>query len=389
MKLKLKERLPKLHIKKKQKYKHYRYHLFVNKEAFDHLTLTGIYNVNMKDEVVDFDCNKEIIKKLDNEEVEYKKIDRVKHFFQRNSHKATITIIFLIFNMIIFFINQFLIREIIFEDDKYKNDLVYEYVESYSKKLGPYIVLNDSIANISKELRRKFYQYAYIGLNKRGSKLIIEIVYQDIQDNQKKDDQKIGEYYANADATISYINLSSGQVVIKYNDVVKKGDLIATSNLQYLDNLYSRDKMVPLVGEILGNVKEYYEIEVLKNEEVEFFNGNKQQFYTLDFSKKILFSKKNPYENYFITKYTLFKIGKFQVVKNIIYEKDTASVIRTKKEAQDYALIQIYQDYEANRTSKKEKIDSIQLINFIEYEDRYYFKFIVSACKNIVEFKPF
>ena len=81
--------------------------------------------------------------------------------------------------------------------------------------------------------------------------------------------------------------------------------------------------------------------------------------------------------------------GKFQVVKNIIYEKDTASVIRTKKEAQDYALIQIYQDYEANRTSKKEKIDSIQLINFIEYEDRYYFKFIVSACKNIVEFKPF
>ena len=128
---------------------------------------------------------------------------------------------------------------------------------------------------------------------------------------------------------------------------------------------------------------------MLKNEEVEFFNGNKQQFYTLDFSKKILFSKKNPYENYFITKYTLFKIGKFQVVKNIIYEKDTASVIRTKKEAQDYAFIQIYQDYEANRTSKKEKIDSIQLINFIEYEDRYYFKFIVSACKNIVEFKPF
>lgn len=50
--------------------------------------------------------------------------------------------------------------------------------------------------------------------------------------------------------------------------------------------------MVPLVGEILGNVKEYYEIEVLKNEEVEFFNGNKQQFYTLDFSKKYYFLKK-------------------------------------------------------------------------------------------------
>lgn len=98
--------ITKVTYQEKQKYKHYRYHLFVNKEAFDHLTLTGIYNVNMKDEVVDFDCNKEIIKKLDNEEVEYKKIDRVKHFFQRNSHKATISIIFLIFIMIIFFINN-------------------------------------------------------------------------------------------------------------------------------------------------------------------------------------------------------------------------------------------------------------------------------------------
>lgn len=353
------------------------------------MVLTKIYNINIKDEVVDFDCNQEIIKKLDKEEVEYEKFDRVRSFFQKNSHKATISIIFLTFIIIIFFINQFLIREIIFEDNKYKNDLVYEYVESYSKKLGPYIVLNDSIANISKELRKKFYQYAYIGLNKRGSKLIIEIIYQDIQDNQKKDEQRIGEYYANADATINYINLSSGQVVIKYNDVVKKGDLIATSNLQYLDNLYSSDKMVPLIGEILGNVKEYYEIEVLKNEEIEFFTGNKQQFYTLDFSKKILFSQKNPYENYFITKYNLFKVGKFQIVKNIIYERDTTNIVRTRKEAQDYALIKIYQDYESNRTSKKEKIDSINLINFIEYEDRYYFKFIIDACKNIVEFKPF
>ena len=179
------------------------------------MVLTKIYNINIKDEVVDFDCNQEIIKKLDKEEVEYEKFDRVKSFFQKNSHKATISIIFLTFIIIIFFINQFLIREIIFEDNKYKNDLVYEYVESYSKKLGPYIVLNDSIANISKKKKKKFYQYAYIGLNKRGSKLIIEIIYQDIQDNQKKDEQRIGEYYTNADTTINYINLSSVQVVMK------------------------------------------------------------------------------------------------------------------------------------------------------------------------------
>ena len=45
------------------------------------MVLTKIYNINIKDEVVDFDCNQEIIKKLDKEEVEYEKFDRVKSFF--------------------------------------------------------------------------------------------------------------------------------------------------------------------------------------------------------------------------------------------------------------------------------------------------------------------
>ena len=81
--MKLRERLPKLHIRKPQKYNHYRYHLFIKKEVFDKMVLTKIYNINIKDEVVDFDCNQEIIKKLDKEEVEYEKFDRVKSFFKK------------------------------------------------------------------------------------------------------------------------------------------------------------------------------------------------------------------------------------------------------------------------------------------------------------------
>lgn len=68
-----------------------------------------------------------------------------------------------------------------------------------------------------------------------------------------------------------------------------KGDLIATSNLQYLDNLYSRDKMVPLVGEILGNVKEYYEIEVLKMKRSNFSMEINNNFIHWIFQKNIIF----------------------------------------------------------------------------------------------------
>ena len=183
--------------------------------------------------------------------------------------------------------------------------------------------------------------------------------------------------------------MQSGQVLVKYKDVVKAGDLIATSNLQYAENLYSVDKMVPLTGEILGEVKEYYEIEILKNENVEIFTGENRKFYSIHLFNKIFFAKKDAYEKNYYKMYSIFQLGNFRIVKNTIYEKANLTLTRTKEDAREYAIIQIYQDYESKRISEKEKIHAIELVNYVEYDNKYYFKFIISACKNIVKFKPF
>lgn len=361
----------------------------LNLETFFSLQLVPVYDLLIDGDMVHFSCDKKIIKRLDNEKITYQKEDRLKALFTNHTYRVSISLIFLFFISMIFLINQFFIREISFNDPKYHNNVVYNYVESYTSKVGPYIILKDSIANISSELRKKFYQYAYIGLNKRGSKLIIEIAYQDVKDNNDAEIKSIGEYYATTDAIISYVNMQSGQVLVKYKDVVKAGDLIATSNLQYAENLYSVDKMVPLTGEILGEVKEYYEIEILKKENVEIFTGENRKFYSIHLFNKIFFAKKDVYEKNYYKMYSIFQLGNFRIVKNTIYEKANLTLTRTKEDAREYAIIQIYQDYESKRISEKEKIHAIELVNYVEYDNKYYFKFIISACKNIVKFKPF
>ena len=208
-------------------------------------------------------------------------------------------------------------------------------------------------------------------------------------DNPSLPDALVGEYFASHDAIISYINLTSGQMVVKYNDVVKKGDLLATSNLQYLDNLYSSDKLVPLEGLILGNIKEYYDIEVLKKEEIAVFTGKMLSSYYLNFKNKKLFLKANPFLLSYEKTYplTLNKLN-FIYYKNY-YEKRYETIIRNFEDAKDYALIKLYQDYEAVRVSEKEKIISIILASYQEYDDKFSFHFLVTACKNIAIFKSF
>lgn len=383
--MKLKARLKKLSPTKHN----YRYHVIIDEELFNNHNLNNIYNVQKCDHQVSFDCNEKALKILRESGITCIIQDNFKNRLKHNSYKMVISLIFLVVIFLAFIINQFMLREIAFANQKYQNEIVYQYVESYTKKIGPYLSLKSSIANISKELRKKFYQYAYIGLTKKGSKLLIEIVYQDVLDEVAPPDNQIGEFYANSDAVINYIDLSSGKMIVKYNDVVKKGDLLATSNLQYAENLYSIDKMVPLKGMILGNVKEYYQINVPKVEEIEVFTGKTFSYVFLDLKNRNLFQKDNPFVNSYTKTYALFSNKDSFLKKTIIYEKVNQKIIRQMADAKEYAIVKLYQDYEKNRSSEMEKIASITLVNYQENADDFTFCFLVNACKNIVEFKSF
>ena len=59
---------------------------------------------------------------------------------------------------------------------------VYDFVMERTNKVGPYYRLKYSINDLSQDLRTKFMYYAYVGLQKKGAKLYIEIIQQDLKE---------------------------------------------------------------------------------------------------------------------------------------------------------------------------------------------------------------
>ena len=382
--MKLKDKLKTLFFKND---KIYRYNIQVSEKDFVILQKYSIYNIEKTDNWINFSCDSKAFNKIKKEKIEIKYQDNFKKTILFNKHRFIITFILLLITIILFCINQFFIREIAFSNKKYQNEKIYEKVKSYTLKIGPYLVLKDSISDISKELRQEFYEYAYVGLSKKGAKLLIDISYQDLPNTAINIDNKIGEYYSTSDATISYINITSGKVLVNYNDVVKAGDLLVTSNLQHENSLYNKELMVPLKGFIIGTVKEYFEIDVLKKEEIEIFTGCVEQFYEISYKNKILWNKENNFLKSFKTKKNILNILNIYINKVTFYEKKMTTISRTKEEACMFANTLLYQNYEKNFISDKEKIVSTNVIKEEEYNDYFHFKFFVVVKKSIVLFK--
>ena len=63
------------------------------------------------------------------------------------------------------------------------------------------------------------------------------------------------------------------------------------------------------------------------------------------------------------------------------------TISRTKEEACMFANTLLYQNYEKNFISDKEKIVSTNVIKEEEYNDYFHFKFFVVVKKSIVLFK--
>lgn len=367
----------------------YRYQIAIDEE--DLLTVQDfkIYNVKKKENKIIFNCQKDTLKSLKQLDIKYEVEDKISNFINKNKIKISISLIFLMLILSIYTLNQFLIREISFTNQDYYNYEIYEYVSHNVKKIGPFYFLEDSINEISKNMRQEFYEYAYVGLSKKGSKLLIEVEIQEVPKTIDEKKIQIGEFFAKEDATIIEINLSSGQMVVSHNDVVKKGDLIATSNLQYKDNLYSLDKMVPLVGTIIGKTIRYSDIEIYKQEEIEVFTNRIYQYYTFVTSNKVLFVKENPFNNSYQKSKQIFKVGDLGICKNTIYERKKELVNRTYEEAIELSRVLINQSFELNRTSNSEKIVSLNLISYEENDEKYIFKYLICAYQNIAEFKKF
>ncbi len=176
------------------------------------------------------------------------------------------TIISLIISLIFFFYTSSLIFII---DIKGNSLIINERITNYLndnnikkfKKIPNYAFLN----KLKNEFLYSNLEYINnIDFYVSGNRLVISYT---LKENVITIENKKGKMYANIDAIIKKIEISSGNVLVKENMYVKKGDLLVDDYFYYKDNsIY-----IGTSGKIYGNTFNLIETKSLYYDEVDSF----------------------------------------------------------------------------------------------------------------------
>ena len=351
-------------------HKLFHYEFRIPKELFYKLKLKA-YFVSSSDEFIICYGNKKLFNYLKDYDILY--VDQYKVIFRKVILNKIIIIMTFILICFTFLSSSYFIREIKFKDESMYDYRVYSYVNSKLDKKWFLYTLNEDINSISLSLRARFPNYAYIGISKSGSSLLIDIEKIDIKQNNKVVKNK-KSLISNYNAVIYGIDCKEGVVLVNLNQSIKKGEVLVTPNSEfgYCDAV------------VLGSLAEYKTI-VVKKEKLMFdYTGKFTKKYSLRFGNKIIINYKTIYDNQSIEIQPLFKIFNYiKLDKVYYYEKDFIKLVYNYEDAYNYALSTIYSNLELNRKSGLEKINDIKLLKFEENEDSFTFFFLVNEIKSI------
>lgn len=377
MKWKLKEKLKKLRLNKPYFFK---YKIITSKTNFINKKYQG-YNIIENDNQITFYCYK-LSDEIEHDENCLK--EKIwKNKFNYIIKEKSIILVGLILIGLSFIASNFLVRDIVFLNESYYNHEVYSDVKKHLNHLGPFYYLDYNINELSKDLREKYYDYAYIGINKKGAKLIIEIEKQEEYEHLKED-EVIGDLIACKDGKIVGIEVERGVVVVQTSQIISKGDLLVSCNLSYLTNPANLTNLVSAKGNVYASTIEYQKIEISKQEKYEYYTRNFEEYYQIIINKKII-NKKNPaFNSSYTKKQEVFRIGSLFTLNHIAeYEKKEVVVNYSCDEALEVAKEKISKDFEEKRVSSFERINYIQLIEISETKENYNFSFLVRTVENI------
>lgn len=343
------------------------------------------YNVIVNSQDIYFYTNK-IDKRFNEfEDVEIK--NNYKKIFNFIFKTKYIMFFSIIIMFILFFTSNFFIREVVFENELEYNYNVYQDVLKHIKRIGPFMYIDDSLNDISYELKQKYYSYAYIGLERKASKIIIDIEY---VDDFKKDEFLGNDEYSNivagADGKIVGIEVKKGLVVVSINQVVSKGDLLISGNINYLTNPSDKTNLVKSDGYVFIEYAKYINVEIPKTININRYTNKYSKYYNLYFFNNNIFKNKTKYMNNYIKKENIFKLSNILKIEKIYeYQKEFININLTKEEALDYSFNNIYLEFESKKVSKLEEIKFLKLIKEEENDNYYCFSYIMKCVENNIK----
>lgn len=366
------EKLKKLYLNKK-------YLVKMKKEDFYNLEKYDIANLEEQDDFVVFKSNY----KYENSANRY-------HFIFKKIIKNYLLIFFSIFGtFLIFFVSNYYIREIKFENELYYSKQIYDDVEKELKKIGKIYLIKKPINQINNRLSQKYYNYSYIGIVRNVGKIYIVIKpLPDYEKEQKNEDEK-GNLVSKYNAYIIGVKLKQGVNLITINQMVRKGDLLITGNLKHHLSINNIDDYVHPIGNVFGKVVEEIEIRVPKTITVKMLTGEVSKYFqVLINNDKNILSNKRYYEEYEEVEKNIFNFGKIIKINRIFqYEKGEIIVEHNNDSSYKYACSEIEREFFKNKVDECEKIISYELIDSKIEEEFFYYKFKVKKIVDIAIFK--
>ncbi len=309
---------------------------------------------------------------------------RFVHLWKSKVIPKIISIIFIVLIMILFLSSNSLIREISFKNEELHDEKVYDFVYERLRKIGPFYFLKDGINDLSEELRQKFIDYAWVGLERRGGRIIIDLEQQEVGEEIGDDLSISGNLVASKDGYIKGYLIERGVNLISISQSVKKGQLLVSGNLKYHNP--GEEQWTKAKGLVLADTVEYITKTIPKEKSVVEFNGKTTSRLQFVIFGKNINTRKNPYAESNIESSEIFNIGFIKLSREIIKEKQTIKTVYNKENALEYAISIIHKDFKKEHKHPKEKITNIELIYHSESEEKYIFTFIVQKTENIAIF---
>lgn len=342
-------------------------------------------NVIVNANKVTFYTDKQSLDYLDNSKIEYELLTTVKRETLKHINLVKPFILGLVVLCTMLYMNTYRVAKINFNKETPINLQIEDDLKSQFRHLYFSNYCSIDYYEYSKNLRVAYPAYPFINCSKNGSTINVSIYEYDESYQTLKDDP-IGNIIATKDGVITEYHIYNGVTDIKKNDYVKKGQILAYSNMltftNRTDTLYTSAK-----GLFLANTYEESLVTVPKIVSSESLSGKTNSYYELEIGSTSIPFGKNSFNTFSSVSNTKFSLFGFINYNKLTYKEiNTTTLTYDYDEAYDYAVSKINKDFYDNISVEQECISKMALLNDTETDDSYTFLFLVKKLESIGKF---
>lgn len=254
--------------------------------------------------------------------------------------------------------------------DETKQQEILQFIQSQGVDIGKYKNSIDT-QNLINKIRIERDDIAWVGMEIKGTNLIIEIVEAD----KKPEIINENEYcniVATKDAIISKVKAQNGTPLVIEGDTVKKGEVLIQG---WIEGKYTDPRYVHAEGEIIAKVWYSDKEKVYYNQTLENKTGNSEKKYSINIKnfQINLFKTLSNFKNYDTIR-TIKKLKltsnfylPIEIVVNENVEKQQNQITYDKNEAKEIGISNLKNKLEA-QISNKDNISNIY-VNTTETEE--------------------